>query len=1078
MLAGAAAVPFLAHTEGTIGGWSHAARERGLRLSIDVQRPVVIRIDDDHNVIPHAVTEGMLAGNGSDLVVAVEEPVGGAVEEKRVAIAAAIGVKGQDRALAPAVCGGDPGAEGEHVPAEVLRHIVVGDVVVDAVEEQPVAVAARGRRGAGRAVPRARRLAAGAVLERGRRLREVVEQLRVVRRLPPVGDHGVHLLGQAVDPAGGRLGHAHRPGHHLLLLRVEDEVLGRDLRGADGAVHVQQPLGVAIEELVLDAGPVGEGIARADDEVGGVGAALRQLFDLLEGKRPVKDEHLVNPPVHGRGSHIPGSHADAQGSGVETDGPGAGSDSPSFLTVDVAHHVPAALPGHRQMGPGLGGDGAPLSAMGGPLAVPDFRAQPATAHRQEVPIRPGRPAHDALIAGRVAQPDPGRQRQLVFHAQPIGVRHLDGVVGPVKLGGVPVPAVVPGRRAAIAATAWADAVVGVAGIVAEGAGVLLLVQPQQQQWGILLARACVECQNLGIGPDLRVESKGLLLEVGQLVQVRVHAEGVGRDPGAQLAAVRREVVDELPAIDLLLIRQPVVVGVRPQGVGGQDGLLAVVQAIVVAVGVAGVAALLQLEEVGQAVVVAVPIVVVGVSAVVHHVAQSIPVGVLEAREGGVAVEAPGQRVATLLLGQVVESVERGREDIVGDALSQVDVAGVLDGANVADGNEQRCPWQPEGPALLGRKRIALRQIEAERLVDARLLQRHRRLGGGDQPGGFVARPLPVAGNVAPFEALVDVLLPIVQLVVEGRRPEGILAVLPPVGAGFPVVVGVGPIDQPQVVCQCGLDDHVVAHRQPLVGIDEALLELIDVQPLPPVHTHHDVGAVDRPQDSLAHHPLDAAVLAEPVLGILGRAGPHGDGVDQEDQGGDDLADDGDGADGRQDDAGDGRGDHAGEGGVGGQAPGPGPRVMKLVEEHPPGKGEDDDEEDGSGRDALARGLELRHGLVKALHTLVDGARNGGGQAHNLADHVERLHDDVEGLIFWKEDGRKQRHAEGRQNDDAPHTEHVLGFSQLAEGRPGVDVLVAHPAPDGGIDPGDLPLVLQEFLSVAVELVTNIEDLDA
>ena len=129
--------------------------------------------------------------------------------------------------------------------------------------------------GGGGARPRARpvvgRNAAGAVGE-GRRAGVLERQPedRVTRQLRPVGDCRAHHLGEAVDPRGRCGLHLHVAGQRLLLLRLQDERLWREraVGGGRREAGVEQPLGVAVVQLVPDRGLEAEGVAGLDEAVG------------------------------------------------------------------------------------------------------------------------------------------------------------------------------------------------------------------------------------------------------------------------------------------------------------------------------------------------------------------------------------------------------------------------------------------------------------------------------------------------------------------------------------------------------------------------------------------------------------------------------------------------------------------------------------------------------------------------------------------------------------------------------------------------------------------------------------------
>ncbi len=111
------------------------------------------------------------------------------------------------------------------------------------------------------------------------RVLEGQPEQRAAREGAPVDDGRARGLGQAVRAAFGQAIHLHLPGHHLLFLGVEDETGGRDGAGVDVAreVGIQQALGVAIVELILERGLVGEGVVRADEAIR-FGVAARVIF--------------------------------------------------------------------------------------------------------------------------------------------------------------------------------------------------------------------------------------------------------------------------------------------------------------------------------------------------------------------------------------------------------------------------------------------------------------------------------------------------------------------------------------------------------------------------------------------------------------------------------------------------------------------------------------------------------------------------------------------------------------------------------------------------------------------------------
>ncbi len=200
-----------------------------------------------------------------------------------------------------------------------------------------------------------------------------------------------------------------------------------------------------------------------------------------------------------------------------------------------------------------------------------------------------------------------------------------------------------------------------------------------------------------------------------------------------MRAVRGKGVDELPAIRLLFVGQTVAVGVLAVGVSVQPEFLGVGETVGVGIKEGGVAAVLELKEVGQAVAVAVPPAIVWVRSTIHAVEQAVAVEVLLSPKCQIAGLSPGKTVAAVLADGLVEVVQSGREDVKGEGLPYVHVAGAPFGADVADRHEtqvgdirgdstHRVDDVGNNETLLGGDGIALRQVQRRLAVNAGLAE--------------------------------------------------------------------------------------------------------------------------------------------------------------------------------------------------------------------------------------------------------------------------------------------------------------------------------------------------------------------
>ena len=120
------------------------------------------------------------------------------------------------------------------------------------------------------------------------------------------------------------------------------------------------------------------------------------------------------------------------------------------------------------------------------------------------------------------------------------------------------------------------------------------------------------------------------------------------------------------------------------------------------------------------------------------------------------------------------------------------------GADVANGDEDIDRGEGndngKGPTFLNRESKSLHQVEGQRPVDANLLQRSLSAGASDEGKGPLV-VVPIVRIVAPVETGMDVLPVGSQGIVKGGGGQGIVVVLPPVGAGLPIIVGVFPLDE-------------------------------------------------------------------------------------------------------------------------------------------------------------------------------------------------------------------------------------------------------------------------------------------
>ncbi len=298
-----------------------------------------------------------------------------------------------------------------------------------------------------------------------------------------------------------------------------------------------------------------------------------------------------------------------------------------------------------------------------------------------------------------------------------------------------------------------------------------------------------------------MEAVGLFEEVVEAIQILIGGQGIGRDPGAQLLSIGGDVIDNLPAGDLLQIRKPVAVGVLTVGARAQPDLACIVQPVAIAIGLQQRCTGLVFVEIGQPVAVGIARAVVRIGTPVALIDQPIAVGIALAGQRLRAILRPGQRIPAILLHEIVELFEVGRKDVQNNLLTEIDMRGAGIGSHGADGNQRierdtrrQHGRVRNGPALLHRQSVALGKIEADGPIDPRLLQGHTgNINRSSNPEGddliltvVRLRRRPFVFHVATRERLVDVGLFCLQSV--GKR--GIIQLIviehPGVGQRFPI----------------------------------------------------------------------------------------------------------------------------------------------------------------------------------------------------------------------------------------------------------------------------------------------------
>ena len=157
----------------------------------------------------------------------------------------------------------------------------------------------------------------------------------------------------------------------------------------------------------------------------------------------------------------------------------------------------------------------------------------------------------------------------------------------------------------------------------------------------------VKGQHIVHRKESRVKAKDTFLKVGQSIPVLIHMQRVRGHLGALWRFVKRgvfEAVHNVPAIQLLLVRQAVAVAVPPIGIRSQHRLLGVVQAITIAVRVQWLGAGLVFIKIRQAVAVTVPPAVIRVG---PGAEQPVAVSIPQSGEADMACLAPCQGIAAL-----------------------------------------------------------------------------------------------------------------------------------------------------------------------------------------------------------------------------------------------------------------------------------------------------------------------------------------------------------------------------------------------------------------------------------------------
>ena len=266
-----------------------------------------------------------------------------------------------------------------------------------------------------------------------------------------------------------------------------------------------------------------------------------------------------------------------------------------------------------------------------------------------------------------------------------------------------------------------------------------------------------------------MEAVGLLQRVSDAVTVAVDRQRIGGHPTSQLAS-GRNVVDELPAVDLLLVGQAIAVGIRQAWLGVKHNFGTILDAVVVGVRPHRIGAELQLDVIRHSVAVRIPTIVIRVIAAVDDVAQAVAVRILLARKRQVAVLRPGERVTTVGAPRCIagrrgrdEAVEGRREHVVAQHTSQRQERRGL----VRNDGAHRIWKNGDRETLLCRYDLSFRQPDRQLAVHAGLHQYFARRDlcaalNLEARGASPFDTFPVS-SAAQLEILVQVSLPVLEL---------------------------------------------------------------------------------------------------------------------------------------------------------------------------------------------------------------------------------------------------------------------------------------------------------------------------
>ncbi len=218
-------------------------------------------------------------------------------------------------------------------------------------------------------------------------------------------------------------------------------------------------------------------------------------------------------------------------------------------------------------------------------------------------------------------------------------------------------------------------------------------------------------QDVLLRDHTRIEAVDLLLFVAQTIVVRVRVERVGRNQRGQRGALSVDRVDKLPTVDFLRVGQPIPIGIGSERIRAVKRFPIIVQPIVIGIRPVGIGAGLDFVKVGQAVPIAIGSRVIGIVATGGFAAQAIPIGIDQRGETCI----PGQGntvIAPMRKGHKL--IQGGGEHVKFELCSQVNVQGLMLRAQATV-----CTH-----TFLHRDSVALGQKERRTLIQAGFSKRH------------------------------------------------------------------------------------------------------------------------------------------------------------------------------------------------------------------------------------------------------------------------------------------------------------------------------------------------------------------